>query len=312
MCKTGLGRTLRFSYAAFALAATMEPSKVLPLPTSKVIFSVLLALTSSAISAQVTPSSIASQLKNLRSIPDDRRPAVTAQIARDIRTLPAGTPKLQLADALSHLVTEGDPGQQTLQAVGDALAASLKETPLPSKNGQPPIPYMDLARLVRYEGVTTDLNEPFLEKALAIYAGNDADAAKADFTLKDLKGKKVTLSQLRGKVILVSFWATWCPPCRKEMGDLDLIYAHFQSQGLVILSISSENNFTVTSYVQSIGYHPSVLIDDGGKVAKQFHVDGIPRTFVFDREGKLVSQATDMRTEKQFLRMLVTAGLKPI
>jgi hypothetical protein len=55
-----------------------------------------------------------------------------------------------------------------------------------------------------------------------------------------------------------------------------------------------------------------VLLDDGGKVAKQFHVDGIPRTFVFDREGKLAAQATDMRTQQQFLRMLAAAGLKPM
>jgi len=265
-----------------------------------------------AANAQATETSIASQLKNLRSVPDDRRPAATAQLARDIRTLPAGKPKLALADALSHLVTEGDPGQETLQAVGDTLTQALKETPFPSKKDQPSTPYMDLARLVRYEHVTTDLKDPQLDGALAIYSANDSDAAGADFTLKDLKGKEVTLSQLRGKIVLVSFWATWCPPCRKEMADLDAIFTHYQAQGLVILSISSENSSTVNSYVRSIGYRPSVLIDEGAKVAKQFHVDGIPRTFVFDREGKLVSQATDMRTQRQFFRMLAGAGLKPM
>lgn len=219
-------------------------------------------------------------------------------------------PKLKLADALSHLVTEGDPGQQTLQAVADTLAQALRETPVPSSNGLPPIPYMDLARLVRYEGVSSDLRDPLLDKALATYAANDADAARAGFTLKDLKGKKVTLSELRGKVVLVSFWATWCPPCRKEMSDLDQIYSQYEGQGLVILSISSENSATVKSYIHSIGYHPPVLIDDGGKVTREFHVNGIPRTFVFDREGKLAAQATDMRTRRQFLRMIDAAGLK--
>jgi hypothetical protein len=55
-----------------------------------------------------------------------------------------------------------------------------------------------------------------------------------------------------------------------------------------------------------------VLIDEGARVTKQFHVNGIPRTFVFDREGKLVSQATDMRTQRQFFHMLAAAGLNPM
>jgi len=276
------------------------------------VFFLAVALSVPAMHAQVTESSISSQIKNLRSVPDNQRPAVTTQIANDIRTLPAGMSKVKLADSLSHLVTEGDPGLATLQAVGDTLAQALKETPVPAKDDQPAPQYMDLARLVRYEGIKADLKDPLLMKALQTYIANDADVAKADFTLKDLDGKKITLSELRGKMVLVSFWATWCPPCRKEMADLDLIYTHYQSQGLVVLSISSENAFTVNKYVRGIGYHPPVLLDDGAKIAKQFHVDGIPRTFVFDREGKLVAEATDMRTQRQFFGMLAAAGLKPM
>ena len=133
----------------------------------------------------------------------------------------------------------------------------------------------------------------------------------SDFTLKDLKGKKVTLSALRGKIVLVNFWATWCPPCRKEMTDLDLIYTHYQAQGLAMVSITGENGSTVRSFLEGKGYHPPVLLDDGGKVAKQFHVDGLPRTFVFDREGKMVAEAIDMRTQRQFFAMLAKAGLQP-
>jgi peroxiredoxin len=102
-------------------------------------------------------------------------------------------------------------------------------------------------------------------------AANDVGIEKVDFTLKDIRGKKVTLSELRGKIVLVNFWATWCPPCRKEMPDLNAIYTHFQSQGLVILSISDESLLKVGPFITSAGYHPPVLLDDGGKVAKQFH-----------------------------------------
>jgi peroxiredoxin len=250
-------------------------------------------------------------LQTLRSVPDAQRPAVTTKIAMDIRTLPAGLPKVKLAYGLSGLSTEGDPGKETLEAVAETLAESLKENPLPPKtpDAPPAVPYVELAKLIRYEHVSATLDDPQMAKAAAQLEANDADVQKADFTLKDLRGKKVTLSELKGKIVLVNFWATWCPPCRKEMPDLDAIYRHFQSQGLVILSISDEDAFKVNSYVAPIDYHPPVLIDTGGKVAKQFHVDGIPKSFVFDREGKLVAQSIDMRTQRQFLVMLGKAGL---
>ena len=267
---------------------------------------------STIVLAQATESSVSKQLENLRSVPDAKRPAATAKLAEDIRSLPAGQAKVKLADDLSHLSTEGDPGQATIQAVADTLAQALKETPQhPGKQG-PAEPYAELARLVRYEGATTTLDDPQLTQAAQTLVANDADAAKADFTLKDLKGKKVTLSALKGKIVLVNFWATWCPPCRKEMADLDLIESHYAPQGLVILSLTNENPFTVSSFMSQFGqYHPDILLDDGGKVAKEFHVTGLPKTYVYDRDGKLVAVATDMRTQMQFFRMLAKAGLQP-
>jgi peroxiredoxin len=278
----------------------------------KLLLSIALVLSVPAIvHGQATEGSIGKQLDGLRAVPDATRPAATTKIAMDIRTLPAGLPKLKLADGLTHLSTEGDPGRETLQAVADTLAEALTQNPLPPKNDLPPMPYMDLAKLARYEGISTSMKDPLLEKADQILAANDADVEKADFTLKDLNGKKYTLSQLRGKIVLVNFWATWCPPCRKEMADLDLIYTHYQQQGLVILSLSNENPFTVSQFISPTGYHPPVLLDEGGKVGKAFHVDGLPRNFVFDRDGKLVTQAIDMRTQRQFFVMLAKAGLKP-
>ncbi len=271
-----------------------------------------LLVTPAALCAQATEASITKQLQGLRGVPDAQRPAATAKIAEDIRTLPAGISKLKLADGLSHLATEGDPGRATLTAVSQTLAQALAETPVPAKGDAPPTPYSDLAKLVRYEHVTVDspvLTDPIYLKAVDILVAADSEIAKADFTLKDLHNKKWTLSELKGKVVLVNFWATWCPPCRKEMPDLDTIYTHLQSDGLVILSLSDEDPFKVSSFIGQTGYHPPVLLDSGGKVARQFHVDGIPKSFVFDREGKLVAQSLDMRTQHQFLVMLAQAGL---
>jgi thiol-disulfide isomerase/thioredoxin len=272
----------------------------------------LILLSPAALCAYADEASLAQQIKGLRGVSDAERPAVTSKIALDLRSLPAGLPKVKLADALANLSTEGDPGQETLQVVADTLALSLKESPPPpGKEGTPALPYMDLARLVRYESVRTDLADPMLTQASGILAADDADVARADFTLLDTNGRKYTLSALKGRVVLVNFWATWCPPCRKEMNDLDAIYMRYKSRGLVVVSITSEGPEPVISFLSSAHYHPPVLIDEDGAVTKQFHVVGLPRTFVFDRNGKLVSQAIDMRTRRQFLDMLAHAGLQP-
>jgi hypothetical protein len=101
------------------------------------------------------------------------------------------------------------------------------------------------------------------------------------------------------------------------MSDLDAIYTHLQSQGLVVLSIDPEDvppsePMKVAAFVEPMHFHPTVLLDPGWKVANQFHLDGgIPKSFVFDRDGKLVAEAIDMRTQRQFLNMLAAAGLHP-
>jgi len=263
--------------------------------------------------AQADESTITNQIKSLRGLSVTQRPVLTSKIATEIQALPPGIPKLHLADALAHLVTEGDQGADTLQAVADTLTQSLTETPVPAKakDDKPPMPYTDLANLVRYEHVTTNLTDPLYLKASDLLAANDADVEKADFTLKDLHGKKVTLSDLRGKIVMINFWATWCPPCRAEMPVLDAIYTRFQSQGLVVLSITDEDPFKANSFVAPNNYHPPVLIDADNNVHKLFHIEGIPRTFVINRDGKLVAEAIDQRTQRQFLKMLEGTGLHP-
>lgn len=277
---------------------------------------VTLLLFASLLSAQTKPVSdaaIVKQIQSLRSLPDTERGKQTGDIALEIRSLPASERKLSLALGLAHLSTEGDPGRDNLQAVTTTLAQALTENPVPAnkKTGDPASPYMELAELVRYEGMTAEVADPQFKQAADILAANDAGIEKLDFTLKDLHGKKWTLSELRGKIVVVNFWATWCPPCRKELPDLDAIYMHFQSQGLVVLALTDEDMAKVGALFG--GHLPGfpVLLDTGHKIGGEFHVDGLPRTFVFDREGKLAAQSMDMRTQRQFLGMLAQAGLKP-
>jgi thiol-disulfide isomerase/thioredoxin len=260
---------------------------------------------------QASPATIAGEIGKLRSLPDQERSAATIKAANEIGALPPGMNKVELADKVSQRVTEGDQGRGALQAVADALSKALAESPLRIRGSEPPQPYMDLARLARYEHVTVSLDDPVYKRAVDILAANEADIAKADFTLEDLNNKKWTLSELRGKIVLVNFWATWCPPCRAEMPSLDDLYTHYQNDGLVILSITDENPSTVNSFLEGKNYHPPVLIDSDRAVNNRFHVEGIPQTFVFDRDGKLTGIAIDQSTQSQFLALLTQAGLKP-
>ena len=247
---------------------------------------------------------IVGELKGLRGVPDDKRGDVTKGIALEIRKLPADGAKVGLANSLANLSTEGDFGHDTLQEVATTLAETLREQP--SQENQP---YLELAQLVRYEHVQVSLHSAQLMAAMSTLETNDRDRQQANFTLTDLNGKQWTLKDLRDHVVLVNFWATWCPPCRKEMPDLDALYQRYKDQGLIVLAISDEEPAKVTAYLADHGVSYPILLDPGRKVNEEFHVDGIPKSFVYDRQGKLVAQAIDMRTRTQFLELLCHAGL---
>ena len=253
---------------------------------------------------------IAEHIRGLRALPDDVRPHVTKNLAIEIRQLPVTPNKLRLANSLAMLSTEGDFGHDMLQEVATTLAAALREQPLPAKQGQPPRPYVELAELVRYEHVEATLDDPQFTAAISKIEADNVRREQADFTLAELGGKTWTLKEQRGKVVLLNFWATWCPPCRKEMPDLETLYRQFKDRGLVILAVSDEDAGKVRPFIAEQKVTYPILLDPGRKVNELFQIEGIPKTFVYDRNGKLVAQSIDMRTRRQFLEMLAQAGLK--
>jgi len=94
------------------------------------------------------------------------------------------------------------------------------------------------------------------------------------------------------------------------MPDLETLYKQFKDQGLVILAISDEDESKVKPFIAEQKVTYPILLDPGRKVNELFEIEGIPKTFVYDRSGKLVAQSIDMRTRKQFLGMLAQAGLQ--
>jgi peroxiredoxin len=256
-------------------------------------------------------SAISEEIGGLRDLPDDVRARTTRELALKIRKLPVTPNKVSVALSLANLSTEGDFGRDTLQEVTTTLASAVRERPVAAgKDGAPAGPYVALAQLARYEHMQVSLNDPQLAAADTLLVAADASREKADFTLADLDGKQWNLKSLRGKVVLVNFWATWCPPCRKEMPDLQALYNRFKDQGFVILAISDEEASVVKPFLAERKVNFPVMLDPGDTVNKLFKVAGIPKSFVYGRDGKLVTQSIDMRTQRQFLEMLAQAGLK--
>ncbi len=134
-----------------------------------------------------------------------------------------------------------------------------------------------------------------------------------DFTLRRLDGERVKLSDLRGKVVLVNFWATWCPPCRREIPDLSRIHTDYEEQGLVVLGISWDeltadeikdfaDNYKMT-YPILYGTQSELI-----QVGRAYNWEGyLPTTYVIDREGNLVDTYIGARNEEFFLE-----GIEPL
>ena len=253
---------------------------------------------------------ISGELSGLRAMTDADRAVATKTIALEIRKLPSGARKAGLANSLANLATEGDFGRDTLQEVTTTLSLALTEFPAKGRDGQPYPGYDELAQLAKYEHMKVTLNSPAYSAAVANLEAIDETRKRIDFTLFDIKGHEWTLSSLKGKVVLVNFWATWCPPCRKEMPDLQILSDRFKSQGLIILSISDEEIGKVDPFIAEHNYTWPILLDPGRKVNTLYHVDGIPKSFLYNKRGQLVAQTIDMRTQTQFLDLLAKAGLK--
>jgi peroxiredoxin len=116
-------------------------------------------------------------------------------------------------------------------------------------------------------------------------------APAADFTLQDINGEKVMLADYRGKVVLLEFWATWCPPCRASVPGIEKIHKAYKDKGLVVLAVSLDQGDwkSVKAFMKDYGITYTVL-KGTDEVASRYHVRTIPRLLILDKEGKIVKR----------------------
>ena len=131
-----------------------------------------------------------------------------------------------------------------------------------------------------------------------------------DFTLNDLEGNEVTLSDLRGKAVFINFWASWCPPCKAEMPDIEQLYQETKDTDLVILTINSGEGATVAKrFMDENNYTFMVLDDYKGEVSDLYKVMALPTSLFIDKNGSLIETRTgamNINTVREYVELILT------
>jgi peroxiredoxin len=134
------------------------------------------------------------------------------------------------------------------------------------------------------------------EELHGVNQGNQA----LDFALENLSGEEVSLSDFRGEVVVLNFWATWCPPCRAEIPDLEATYQAYREDGLVVLGVSVEDPVSlVEPFVAEMGMTYPVVLDKTGRVMKDYRAPGLPISLIVDREGVIRARHVGLLSAEQ-------------
>lgn len=134
-----------------------------------------------------------------------------------------------------------------------------------------------------------------------------SNSAKApDFNLKDQYGVIHSLENYKGKVIFLNFWATWCPPCKKEMPDIENIYKEYgeNKKDVVILGVNSEKENEVKKFLKDKGYTFPTVIDENSEVMRKYFIQAFPTSFVIDKEGNVYGYVMGGLTKEQIKQVI--------
>ena len=113
-----------------------------------------------------------------------------------------------------------------------------------------------------------------------------------DFTSVTVGGEEISLSQYRGQVVILNFWATWCPPCREEMPSMQALHDKFAAKGLVLLAVNVEENghAVVSDFLKKTPYSFPIVFDEDAVIQNTYKVFRFPETFIIDKNGVVVEK----------------------
>ena len=244
------------------------------------------------------------EIQGLPNLPDATRDAAFQAMVRRIREEPK---QYSLALASNLAVSAGEVAVEPaiVQQIADLLISELKDRP----DSGSELAIDSLADFAFYRHIQVSYDSRRYRADLVEREAEAKIRANADFTLMDTNGKQWHLRDLGGNVVLVNFWATWCPPCQREMSNFQTIYNRFAHQGLFILAITAEDVGTVKHYLANASFTFPVLLDTTAATEKRFLVKGFPHSVLYNREGKMIAQIPGPVTKKELEGILAQAGL---
>ena len=132
----------------------------------------------------------------------------------------------------------------------------------------------------------------FLSSVACAITSHSGKTKYTDFYLIGLDGIYTRLSECKGKVIFLNFFATWCPPCRNEMPSMQRLYKKLKGPDFEMIAVSVDRGDSerVKDFVRKNGYTFKVLLDSNGSAAKQYSVSGIPATFIINKSGNIIAR----------------------
>lgn len=197
---------------------------------------------------------------------------------------------------------EGRHRDKPMSSIPDVGQAEVIESPEPLSRPAPPLYLRVLPLLLAVAAIIVavkllqgDTSGSGGATALPGASGRSpyaftAGALAPDFAAPTLDGGSIKLSDLRGHPVMVNFWATWCPPCRSEMPDMENVYAEQKANGVVILAVNvQEANQPVGKFVDQFGLTFPILMDVKGEITELYRVDSLPTSYFIDKEGRIAS-----------------------
>lgn len=120
-----------------------------------------------------------------------------------------------------------------------------------------------------------------------------------NFTLKDIEGDEISLSDFSADVIVLNFWATWCPPCKQEIPDFIAAYNKYRDKGVQFIGVSNEDASTIREFAGDYGINYTLLVDRNSVIMSEWGIRAIPTTFILDGNGQIIYKNVGMMTGAQ-------------
>lgn len=149
-----------------------------------------------------------------------------------------------------------------------------------------------------------------IEELEVLPVGIGIENIAPSFTLKDLDGNEVSLEDYKGKKILLNFWASWCPPCRAEMPDMQSFYQKYKDKGYTVIAVNmagtEKNSQDAPAFIEKHKLTFPVLLDEKGSIGALYNVISLPTSYFIDSDGVIRNKVTGPMSEEQMVKEMKT------